>query len=291
MPTLTVFANFYIHTEERWIRVRDSFRSFKDIGVDRWVINVRGKYREELLAFLSAEVGDRLAPYRLQSKKGWFRDSREMLAEVRTDFVFLWLEDHLNLAPKELYPKILAEMAEQKSEYLVYSWFANGAFASRYRGIPKIASANLETFSLDREAHAIMQRNSPGGFIICMQGIFSRALFEKLIRTNHPVLPRWPKHLPFDFEKRGKDVSWLPLQMSLSKAELFASIDDDHGQPHSCLQSRGLYPKRSTRALNPEGEAAVIVESENRFLLFLKRALPESWIYFLRRIRFVWRAL
>ena len=42
-PSLTVFSNFRINDEERLIRLKDSFYSFKDICAEKWVINIRGK--------------------------------------------------------------------------------------------------------------------------------------------------------------------------------------------------------------------------------------------------------
>ncbi len=49
MTTLTIFANYFINDEERFLRLKDSFWSFKDVNPLKWVINVRGKYKSEVL--------------------------------------------------------------------------------------------------------------------------------------------------------------------------------------------------------------------------------------------------
>ena len=48
MKNFTVFANFYIDTEERFLRLKDSFFSFDKANISEWVINTRGKYKEDV---------------------------------------------------------------------------------------------------------------------------------------------------------------------------------------------------------------------------------------------------
>ena len=50
---LTVFANFSIDNNERFLRLKDSFSSFCDILPDEWVVNVRGSKRNEVAEFLA----------------------------------------------------------------------------------------------------------------------------------------------------------------------------------------------------------------------------------------------
>ena len=52
MPSLTVFTNFRINDEERFQRMKDSLNSIKGINATKWVINVRGDYRDETFSFL-----------------------------------------------------------------------------------------------------------------------------------------------------------------------------------------------------------------------------------------------
>ena len=43
--SLAIFANFFIDNEERLQRMKDSFKSFKSIKPQEWIINIRGKYK------------------------------------------------------------------------------------------------------------------------------------------------------------------------------------------------------------------------------------------------------
>ena len=52
MGLLSVFANFRIDSEERLLRMQDSFWSFYEEDIDKWVINIRGDYKKEAGEFL-----------------------------------------------------------------------------------------------------------------------------------------------------------------------------------------------------------------------------------------------
>ena len=54
--SLVVFANFRIDNEERYLRLKDSFFSFKDISAEKWVINIRGSYKEQTKNFLQENL-------------------------------------------------------------------------------------------------------------------------------------------------------------------------------------------------------------------------------------------
>ena len=56
MASYTVFANFFIDTNERFVRARDSFVSFYDSDIDNWVINIRGRYKFELSNYLNDQI-------------------------------------------------------------------------------------------------------------------------------------------------------------------------------------------------------------------------------------------
>lgn len=246
MATLTIFANFFINDEEEYLRMQDSFYSFKDIAaINKWVINARGKYKNETLAFLKSNLGEKLVPYLLESKKGWFYDSSQMLKDVDADFVMLWIEDHINLTPVGKYIGILNELKESNTEYMCYSFWHLGKLRIPYDHIKKTEWTNISTFILNKEnQYKIRQERSD--FIISMAGIFSTDLFRKIILDDKIWLRQWSKFIPFNFEKRPEDTRWLPIRYALPKYELFAPIDDGNTDGSS-LHSRGLYPLRVPR--------------------------------------------
>src|SRR3972149_2522522 len=286
MVTLTVFANFFINDEERFLRTKDSFLSFKDISAQKWVINVRGKYKLDVLFFLHDHLGEKLSAHVLESKKGWFHDSRSLIKEIDTDFVLFWIEDHLNMVDVKKYDEILDEMKQNKVDVLPYSWFSRRKLDIKYNGINSHIGKNIGFFLYDVTWHFIIEKNVEGGaYIIICVSIFSSSLFKKIINKNDPVFKRWSKKTPFDFEKGPKDTHWLPFVQGIPKYELFASIDDDvHAYKNEglSLQSRGLYPKRVVR--NKEMEMRK--RPDKIVLKIYKAIIPLSMRVLIKRIKY-----
>ena len=52
MKNFSVFANFFIDTEERFLRLKDSFFSFNKANINEWLINIRGDFKNEVKNFL-----------------------------------------------------------------------------------------------------------------------------------------------------------------------------------------------------------------------------------------------
>jgi len=270
MATLTIFANFYIDSDERYLRMVDSFNSFSDIAAEKWVINARGLHAKKTMDFLTDKLGEKLVPFELESSQGWLHDTKQMLEAIKTDYVFLWLEDHINLVDVQIYNMILSEMYENGSEYLEYSWWHFGQPLKTYQDVIENESSHIYTFTHTKETlHLVEQKHST--FIISMVSIFSRSLFCKIINETPLFLRQYPKLTPFNFEKGAGHTSWLPIKVAIPKEELFANIDDDHSDPGYSLQSRGLYPVREKRAAGPTFQK---IKKANIF----KKTLP-TFIY------------
>jgi hypothetical protein len=277
--SLTVFANFRINDEERFTRMKDSFNSFSNISAQKWLINVRGIFKQDTILFLKEQLGDKLSPHTLESGKGWFYDSRQFINEINSDYVLVWNEDHINLVEPAIYDQILYEMAESVSEYLNYTWWFLGHTRKVYDTIIKTEYKTIETFILDKSNFNGLTLLGRTPFIISMPSIFSKNFFFKILKKNDPKLRRWPKETPFDFEKNEKDLHWLPIKMAISKMELFACIDDDNGIPGYSLQSRGLYPKREIRQ-------KPMKEGRNLITIYLLSLIPHKLKYFLKRLTY-----
>lgn len=288
--TLDIFANFQINDEERFARLKDSFLSFKDVNARKWIINVRGRYRDEVAAFLTKHLADKLSVYMLNSGRGWFHDTRKMLPEIASDYVLFWIEDHLNLADVCVYDAILSDMQANDIDVLAYSWFESYA-RRRFGAIEKGQTKNIEFFRWDDAANAVIQQGE-GSYIIGVCSIFKARFFKSIIESDHPLLRRWDPRTPFDFEKNQHDVRWLPFNQAIPRFELFGVIDDDNSGPS--LQSRGLYPARVPRSAMIEasyGKAsrakrilpAVLVKMLAPFAVYCKRIGYTARYYFSSR--------
>ena len=276
MGLLTVFANFRIDSEERFLRMKDSFYSFSDADIEKWVINVRGSFKDQVVLFLQDKLGNKLRIYTLESKQGWFFDTRQMLPEINSKYVFFWVEDHVCVGGVKYFDAIVQGICNLKVEYFLYSWFMNGKVLEAFQKLKPFNDENLMYLNYDKSIHKQCISNYGGQFyIISCCSITSLNLFVSIVNANDPILKRWPVETPFDFEKAPQDIHWLPLKYAIPKNELFASIDDDINCPGYSLISRGLYPERLKRSILLETRKVNLEEqlfSWRRVKHFLKRS-------------------
>ena len=250
--SLAVFANFRIDSEERLQRMKDSFESFKGAEIQQWVINARGYFKDDAVQYLKDRLGEKLILFNLESKQGWFFDSRKMLDKIQSEYVLFWIEDHICTCGVEKLNAIIYEMRDLKIEYLGYSWFGMGKSLSEFDNLEIRNADNIIKLHYDKYQNSLRQNNSiriinGPTYIISVCGIFSKDLFLRIVMCNRPWIRRWPKETPFDFEKRWDDDYILPINYGVTKIELFSAIDDDNKHPGSSLISRGMYPEREIR--------------------------------------------
>ena len=120
--SLAVFSNFFIDNEERYQRMKDSFYSFKDFNPNEWVINIRGKLKNEAGQFLKKEIGDKLNLFYLKNIRGWAHDSRILVKNIKSDFIFFWIEDHILISSIEDFKNCVREMKKFQADQLLYSF-------------------------------------------------------------------------------------------------------------------------------------------------------------------------
>ena len=234
---ITVFANFRINNKERLDLFKYSFDSIKNESIlDNWVINCRGDYKTQVYKILKKSLGERLIFTTYESNRGWFYDSSKMLNNILNDFIFFWIEDHMKISNNFFNKKDLKILSKNNIDFLQYS------FTHQYR------QSQLAPYLMDKDEnfnYYHINRSKPKQklYIISAVGLFTKILFRKIITTNHPILKRWPRNTPFDFEKTNYDRLFLPIKIALPKNEMFACIDDDHGQENYSLLSRGFIKK------------------------------------------------
>jgi hypothetical protein len=277
--SLSVFANFRIDSEERLLRMKDSFESFRNAEIDKWVVNARGQFSSDALCYLSERLGDKLVQSSIETSDGWIYDSRLLFAEISTNFVLFWIEDHICMCGHSQINAVVNEMALERIDYLGYSWYGMGDFVAEFDGIHKKECENLFLLNYDNLNNKLRQSNSQRligskSYIVSVCGIFSKSLFEKILFCRRPYIRRWPKETPFDFEKRWDDLYILPIKYAVPKFELFASIDDDNKHKGSSLISRGLYPNRISRNELVDIRNNYLVNDELRFIRGILRRLP-----------------
>lgn len=277
---LTIFGNLRINDKERLQHMKDSFRSFSSIS-DDWVINIRGKYREEAMRFLKSNLKNKLTLFDLTNdERGWSNNALEMLRVVKNNYVFFWNEDHINLVPQEYYKELMRELIKEKVDVMRYSWWLFGKQRRIYESLRLRKMKYTDVFSLSKSS--LKKMNSLGFpfYIISMMSIMKKSFFRRLLIMESQMFPfeytkklrglidflntigfkldmeemtlfvnrlclfrlrRYPEVTPFNIEKEQFREDILPIRVAWPKRELFACIDDDAYEPGYSLVSRGLY--------------------------------------------------
>jgi hypothetical protein len=182
---LTIFANLKIDTPIKIQHLKDSFFSFNTIS-DNWLINVRGKQREEALSFLRQELGEKMIEFSLlDDAKGWSANALQMIKSAKYNYLLIWNEDHLNIAPQDVYEKIIKEMNLAKVEYLGISFFKNNI---ALKEIPFDHYQYIDYVFMTGANWARAINNEDGGykpFLLSLSGIYDKRLFQKLLLEDY----------------------------------------------------------------------------------------------------------
>ena len=285
-PSVTVLANFFIDNEERFHRMKTSFNSFRNLDPDQWLVNIRGSYKFQAEEFLKDQLKSKIRLFNLKSRQGWFYDTKIITSYIDTSYIFIWIEDHVLMEPTTVLENCLIEMEKFKVDQLYYSFFTN-EMRQRYAFIPIYKKGKFITVTkLDYEAclkiRSIIKKDF---YLTSLVSIMSKDYFLKILYSAKPYLKRWPRSLPFDFEKKSNDQVSPIIWHAIPNKELFASIDDDKDEKDYSLISRGIY-----KSLIPEYDTKKIEYLKTSlFKKRLKKIIPKSYLIYLSIIYKVFR--
>ncbi len=251
MKKLTIFANFLINSEERFLRMKDSFKSFEKANIDYWVINVRGKHRKKACTFLKKNIHrDKLKIF-LITDNNWMKSTKKILKHIKTKLVFFWVEDHICMTGYKFFNLVINDMLKHNIQYLQYSWFLQGLTIKSTKNIKYKSTKSMIYFNytkkiLNQRLDWFKSNKKPNQleYIVSMLSILTSDLFKKIILKNE--ISFFNSNNPFSFEKNTNQTQWLPYKTGIVKKEFFAAIDDDELTKNYSLISRGQYPKRKT---------------------------------------------
>ena len=242
-PSVTILANFFIDNEERLHRMKSSFSSFRNLKPDQWLVNIRGRFKFQAKKFLKNQLHNKIKLFDLESRQGWFYDTKIIASYIDTSYVLIWIEDHILVDSVIALESCIIEMEKFKVDQLSYSFFTN-EMKQRLNIIPTYKKGEFITVKkLDYEACSKIRDALKNDFYATsLLAIMRKDYFIKLLYSPKPYLKRWPRSLPFDFEKKSKDQFSSNIWHAIPNKELFASIDDDKDKEgYSSLISRGIY--------------------------------------------------
>ena len=277
---ITIFANFLINNKERFLRMKDSYYSFCGIKPAHWIVNVRGKFKKETINFLRENISQKLDISSVESKNGWIHDTKLLSSNIRTDYLMIWVEDHICMAPIDILKKTIKEVIKFQIDHFIYTWHGD-ALPYKFDNVAIYKKGEfINSWIFNQNSYSRVKNDSGyDPILINLPSIMKTNFFKKILNCKGPLLKRWPKKTPFDFEKKWKDNFSPSFINSRSINELFVAIDDDSGVKGYSLISRGLYPNRLSREdlLNEEYK-------KNGLIKFYGKLTPQFLKYNLKKV-------
>ncbi len=277
---LTIFANFRIDSTERLENMKRSFYSFHNAKIENWVLNIRGNKKKEAKEFLEKNITQNYKIFMNNSPNGWFYDSRNLCSNYLSDYIFCWNEDHINVNTIDEFNNLIEKIKKNNIDQFFYSWFHLGNLPKTFQIDELKRDEDLLFLNYNYKTHKKRlekikkEKLISISFIITLQSIFKKNFFLKIINSNDPFLKRWSKYTPFDFEKNYHDIHWLPFRLGCPNKELFACIDDDHGQNGYSLKNRNETIKKiKINHLNFKNKTLI-----RNFYLILRYPFSKFWI-------------
>ena len=249
----SVVANFYIDTEERFLRLKDSYHSFCKSNILSWHINIRGNLKQEVQNFLQNEIdSNKLKTYFLETNNGWIKDTEKITENLKSEIIFFWIEDHLCIKESNIINEIVSEIHQNKIDHLMYSFYHKGDLLKQLKLIPHnkknfISYADLSFENYEKIKLWHLSNNIIPDYLISLCSFMSLEFLKRNLQVSKHN-KKYNKMLPFNFEKSFKEKEIIPFKAGFLNKELFVSIDDDHGEKGYSLISRGLYQNRKTKA-------------------------------------------
>ena len=251
MNKLTVFANFSIDSEERFLRLKDSFFSFSKGNIDNWVINIRGNFKEQVKIFLTAHINTKVDIFFNESENGWCADTLNLIPYIKNKVIFFWIEDHICIKDINYFNNLVDQIYKYNIDYLLYSFFHQGKLLTNTKFIDCVSLNHFCYFDYNETNYNKLdllykKENIAHDYLISAASFLSLDLFKKNISISEKKF-KYNSKLPFNFERSFFEKEILPFRNAILNEELFVSIDDDHGEKGYSLISRGQYPNRISR--------------------------------------------
>jgi hypothetical protein len=244
----TIFSNFRIRSDEQLAILDTNLRLLERVRAKEWIINIRGDLKYEAAELFKQYTLKNLCIKHIETEFGWCSDSFELSNLVTADYIIQIIEDQFLICNPLLLENIVTEMRIFNIEHLEYSWFGGAKLEGCLERIEYKDENYLKYYDLTPVTNIQRHKNYQKHFAyegdvyaISLPSIIKTSLFRKICEYSNPQRRRFEQSTPFDFERAGVDVDYLPIRIAFPKYELFASLDDDNLVEKSSLHSRRMF--------------------------------------------------
>lgn len=153
---------------------------------DECHIKIRGALADECVAYSKGLFASHARFYQELQEADWVAATLDMLANVTSRSVFLYIEDHKLVADRPRLGQVLKEFDEHQLDYLSYSFFqASQLDASNLLPLGVSKRNTFREFRLHRTNLDLISRISPGYYTFSLVSIVSTSFLRALLQASN----------------------------------------------------------------------------------------------------------
>jgi len=193
MPAL--FINLKIDDQEKFdflkVTIADLTGLFEECHV-----KIRGIYSKKCVEYIQDQLGNEVNFYQELQESDWVAATLEMLGQVKSRSVFLYVEDHRLVDSRLQLEKTLADFDRYNLDYLCYSFFKASQLNVKNLLPLGITKRELfDEFDLTAQNLALIGKISPGYYTFSLISLISIKYFREVLLTENKTFKIFIKPL------------------------------------------------------------------------------------------------
>ena len=183
MPAL--FINLKIDDQEKFdlfkVTIADLTGLFEECHV-----KIRGIYSKKCVEYIQDQLGNEVNFYQELQESDWVAATLEMLGQVKSRSVFLYVEDHRLVASRLQLEKTLADFDRYNLDYLCYSFFkASQLDVKNLLPLGVTKRELFHEFDLTAQNIALIGKISPGYYTFSLISLISVKYFREVLSIEN----------------------------------------------------------------------------------------------------------
>lgn len=191
---VTALCNVFINSEFKLGLFKETFPRVYGVS-DNWLVNIRGKYRDDVLKYIREAFPDsekNCIFFSGLDDSDWAKSARTMLEKSKYDHIYVFLEDHFLLKPLEHFKDVLRDMIDSKIEYFQYSFFDIGLSVRNSEWLYPDCSGHFFSFRFGESDIKPLRKSNRGFYPYSLASVCTKSYFRKLMLLEDKFLVKVP---------------------------------------------------------------------------------------------------
>ncbi|MDD2766377.1 MAG: hypothetical protein PHH40_01265 [Candidatus Moranbacteria bacterium] len=194
---VTAICNIFINSDFKLRLFKETFPRVYDVS-DNWLVNIRGKYREDVIKYIQEtfeDSGENCIFFSGLDNGDWARSTSKMLERSRYDYVYVFLEDHFLLKSLDHFKDVIRDMEDSDIDYFQYSFFNVGLHTNSIEKIYPDFTDFFCSFILEPKQLREIRKNHKYFFPYSLASVASKRYFLKLLELERKKIVKVPSIL------------------------------------------------------------------------------------------------